>query len=135
MRYCDRIASCPQQVLLYSLLCIKTYSKNYYCVLVPSPWGSKYFRAAFRDGSSEAEAHEIDLEGTDPRTFNRFLSGLTNNLYQPRISDKANLTPVKLWTFADRYIVPKLQNHILNIIIESLHGALKRNDPKNIGQV
>jgi hypothetical protein len=90
---------------------------------------SKYFR----DSLAEAETQEIDLEGTDPQTFNRFLSW-TYHQSLPTSDPGQNQfnTNVKLWIFADRYIVPKLQNEMMNIIIGSLNGTLERSDPENI---
>jgi hypothetical protein len=94
---------------------------------------SKYFRAAFRDGFAETNAQEIDLEGTDPRTFNRFLHWIYYQSLPTSEVVGGNLnTNVELWIFADKYIVPKLQNY-MTIIMESLYGTLTRSDPSNIG--
>jgi hypothetical protein len=102
--------------------------KNYICEY------SKYFRVAFHDGFAETDAQEIDLEETDPQTFNRFLhwtyhQSLPTSELGPNHFNKN----VKLWIFADKYIVPKLQNYIMTIIMESLYGALARSDPRNLG--
>lgn len=101
--------------------------KSYVCAY------SKYFRSAFHDGFAETEAREIDLEETNLETFNEFLHW-TYHRSLPTLNTANQFTAhVRLWIFADRFIVPKLQNHIMGILGEYLYRSLTSGAFKDLG--
>ena len=100
--------------------------KTYLCACL------KYFRAAFCDGFAETKAQEIDLQDTDLEIFNSFLYWTYHQSLPSEI--RRTYTYMKLWIFADKYIVPKLQNYVMRLIITGLINALSGSDPKTLGE-
>jgi hypothetical protein len=67
----------------------------------------KYFRSTFYDSFAETKAREIDLEEIDLETFNVFLYWTYHQSVLTLDSAKQFATYMRLWIFADRFIIPK----------------------------
>ena len=80
----------------------------------------------------EAEALKFDLNGTDPRTFNRFTIWL---YYQGIYVDEGITQPLdyyeqfeQLWTLADKYRIPQLQKQAIDTAIVLLRALREQTN-------
>jgi hypothetical protein len=92
--------------------------KNYLCRF------SKYFRAALNNPAfAEAESQEVDLEETGTEAFDNYLHWVYHGSIPP--FEPINLHQLqdflRLWIFADKYIVPNLQNNVMSHMIKLLN--------------
>lgn len=78
---------------------------------------SPYFEAVFKGKFAESKSGALDLEDVSPKVFEIFVNWLyTQTVFLPgsklpQIQDLMNL-----WIFADRLLIPRLQNHTLEAI-------------------
>ena len=94
--------------------------KNYLCRY------SKYFRAALNTPAfAETESQEVDLEETGPEAFDSYLHWVYHGSIPP--VEPINLHQLqdllRLWIFADKYIVPNMQNNVMSHIMALLNDV------------
>jgi hypothetical protein len=84
---------------------------------------SKYFRAALNTPAfAETDSQEVDLEEMGTEAFDSFLHWVYHRSIPPL--ETVNLHQLqdllRLWIFADKYIVPNLQNYVMSHMIRLL---------------
>ncbi|KAE9376554.1 hypothetical protein N431DRAFT_288501, partial [Stipitochalara longipes BDJ] len=85
---------------------------------------SPFFDRAFNGNFKEGETQTMILEDIEPSIFGLFLCWLySGDIAQRKVGEKEeetlNQTPVqlaKLWILAERFMMPKLQNSVINEI-------------------
>lgn len=75
---------------------------------------SAYFRAAFKSNFKEGQTQTVELEDIIPDVFGTFADWIYTQQIKAHIS-KSSL--VLLWLLGDRFIVPQLQNRVMDILI------------------
>ena len=82
---------------------------------------SSYSKGAFEGRFQEAETKNLNLEEDEPEIFEMFARALYSGLLLTSIhldSTKC-FDLLKLWILADKLLVPKLKNHIINLIFKN----------------
>ncbi|KAK6000380.1 hypothetical protein QM012_003626 [Aureobasidium pullulans] len=80
---------------------------------------SDYFRAAFNGSFAEATERKISLLQERVDVFNVF----NKFIYTRCLSDETDTEIswellIRVWLFGDRHLIPALQNHVMNTMIE-----------------
>jgi hypothetical protein len=80
---------------------------------------SPYFDAVFNGSFAEGKTQRVELEDAPPAAFNMFVNWLyTQDIVDGELDlpDSNNL--IDLWILADRFIVPRLQNQAMELILD-----------------
>lgn len=81
---------------------------------------SSYFKAALTESFSESQAGVISLEDEDPEVFRAFNEWIYSTVlsYQHYAKDHTWSTLLDLYVFAEKRIIPRLQNAVIDAMIK-----------------
>lgn len=95
--------------------------KEYICFYSP------FFDAAFNGKFKEAESQSMPLEDVDPAVFGLLVHWVYHQKFDlPRVEGKEGKFSAdyeklaELWILAQRTLMPALQNHVVDVILDSL---------------
>lgn len=92
---------------------------------------SAYFKGALTGRFKEAREGIVTLEDEDPETFSRFHAWLyTGSCMKDDDTTPLTIAPaLQLWLFAEKRLVPNLQNAIIDQLIKSYTKTYTTNNP------